>query len=174
MRASGTTITEDYRALNAELHRTRKDYGRRGGRHASRVLQLLKKFNASSVLDYGAGKGGLAKALPGVDVREYDPAIPGKDMPPEPADILVCTDVLEHIEPDCLDDVLSELARLTLKVGHVVVATQPDQTKLLPDGRNPHLIVQPAEWWKARLKPHFRVREDDKCAKSVTFTVFPR
>lgn len=169
-----TTITEDYRALNAELHRTRADYGRRGGRHAARVLKLLKTFDATSVLDYGSGKGGLAMALPNVDVREYDPAIPGKDAPPEPADILVCTDVLEHVEPGCLDDVLSELARLTLKVAHVVVATQPDQTKLLPDGRNPHLIIEGAGWWRERLRPYFRVRQDDKCAKSVTFTVFPR
>lgn len=169
-----TTITEDYRALNAELHRTRKDYGRRGGRHAARVLKLLKRFNASTVLDYGAGKGGLKAALPDVDVREYDPAIPGKDTPPEPADILVCTDVLEHIEPECLDDVLAELARLTRKVGHLVIAIQPDQTKLLPDGRNPHLIVERPGWWREKLRPHFRVRQDDNCAKSVTFTVFPR
>lgn len=169
-----TTITEDYRALNAELHRTRKDYGRRGGRHAARVLKLLKRFDAATVLDWGAGKGGLAKALPDVDVREYDPAIPGKDTPPAPAEILVCTDVLEHVEPACLDDVLAELARLTLKVAHVVIATQPDQTKLLPDGRNPHLIVQDAGWWRERLRPYFRVRQDDKCSKNVTFTLFPR
>lgn len=169
-----TTITEGYRALNAELHRTRADYGRRGGRHAKRVLKLLKKLNASTVLDWGCGKGGLKAALPDVDVREYDPAIPGKDAPPDPADVIVCTDVLEHIEPGCLDNVLRDLARLTLKVGHVVVATQPDHTKLLPDGRNPHLIVQPAGWWREKLRPYFRVRQDGKCSKNVTFTVFPR
>lgn len=167
-------ITPEYAALNAELHRTRRDYGRRGGRHAARVLQLLREFNATTVLDFGCGKGGLKAALPNVDIREYDPAIPGKDTPPEPAHILVCTDVLEHIEPDCLDDVLSELARLTLKVGHLVIATQPDQTKLLPDGRNPHLIVQPATWWKDRLSQHFRVRLDDEGRKSATFTVWPK
>jgi 2-polyprenyl-3-methyl-5-hydroxy-6-metoxy-1,4-benzoquinol methylase len=173
-----TTITEDYRALNAELHRTRPDYGRRGHRHADRVVRLVVRFDAASVLDFGCGKGTLAPALrarlPKIDVREYDPAIPGKDANPEPADILVCCDVLEHIEPDCLDDVLAELARLTLKVGHLVIATQPDQTKLLPDGRNPHLIVQPASWWRERLRPYFRVRQDDKSAKNVTFTVFKR
>jgi len=168
-----TLITEDYRALNAELHRTRRDYGRRGGRHAARVLRLLERFEAATVLDFGCGKGGLKKALPGVDVREYDPAIPGKDSAPEPADILVCTDVLEHIEPECLDDVLAELARLTRKVGHIVIAIQPDQTKLLPDGRNPHLIVERPGWWRTKLRPYFRIRQDDKCAKSVTFTVFP-
>lgn len=167
-------ITPEYAALNAELHRTRKDYGRRGGRHAARVLQLLKKFNAATVLDFGCGKGGLKAALPNVDVREYDPGIPGKDTLPAPADILVCTDVLEHIEPDCLDDVLAELARLTLKVGHFVIATQPDQTKLLPDGRNPHLIVQPAGWWREKLRPYFRVRLDDEGKKSATFTVWPK
>lgn len=169
-----TTITEDYRALNAELHRTRPDYGRRGGRHAARVLELLRKLKASSVLDYGAGKGGLKAALPYVDVREYDPAIPGKDVPPGPADILVCTDVLEHCEPECLDEVLRDLARLTIKVGYLVIATRPDQTKLLPDGRNPHLVVKDAVWWKERLRKYFRVRLDHVGKKSATFTVFHR
>lgn len=173
-----TTITEEYRALNAELHRSRADYGRRGHRHAGRVMELLRKTGSTSVLDWACGKGTLAPALreSGVtaDVREYDPAIPGKDTPPEPAHILVCTDVLEHIEPDCLDDVLSELARLTLKIGHIVIATQPDRTKLLPDGRNPHLIVQTASWWKDRLSQYFSVRLDDEGKKSATFTVWPK
>lgn len=173
-----TTITEDYRALNAELHRTRADYGRRGYRHADRVIKLIKHFEATSVLDWACGKGTLAPALRErgvtIPIGEYDPGMPGKDTPPEPADVLVCTDALEHIEPECLDDVLAEITRLTLKVGHLVIATQPDRTKLLPDGRNPHLIVQPAGWWRERLRPYFRVRQDDKCAKSVTFTVWPR
>lgn len=166
-------ITEEYRALNAELHRNRADYGRRGGRHAGRVLELLRKHGARTVLDFGCGKGGLAAALPTVDVREYDPAIPGKDEPPSPADILVCTDVLEHVEPDLLDNVLADLKRLTLKAGHIVIATRPDQTKLLPDGRNPHLIVEPADWWETRLSQYFRVRREAACSKSVTFTVLP-
>lgn len=171
-------ITPEYAALNAELHQQRPDYGRRGYRHADRVVQMIRKTGSRSVLDWACGKGTLAPALRDrgvtIDIREYDPAIPGKDGPPEPADILVCTDALEHIEPDCLDDVLAELARLTLKVGHFVIATQPDQTKLLPDGRNPHLIVQSASWWQDRLSQHFRVRLDDEGKKSATFTVWPK
>ena len=176
--ASRMIITPEYAALNAEMHRQRSDFGRRGHRHADRVINLIRKLGASSVLDFGCGKGTLAPALRdrGVtaDIREFDPGVPGKDTTPEPADILVCTDVLEHIEPDFLDDVISELSRLTLKVGHIVIATQPDQTKLLPDGRNPHLIVQDAQWWRAKLREHFRVRLDHVGKKSATFTVFPK
>ena len=40
------------------------------------------------------------------EIKEYDPAIPGKDSLPEPADIVVCSDVLEHIEPNYLLNVL--------------------------------------------------------------------
>ncbi len=82
-------------------------------------------------------KGLLAK---GIDVvtSEYDPAVAGKDLPPEPADLVVCTDVLEHIEPDCLDDVLSDLARLTKKVLLVNISTRP-AVKVLADGsQRPH------------------------------------
>jgi hypothetical protein len=171
-------ITPEYAALNAELHRQRPDFGRRGHRHADRVIKLIRHFDATSVLDFGAGKGTLAPALRArgvtIDIREFDPGVPGKDSTPEPADIIVCCDVLEHVEPELVEDVLAELRRLTLKVAHIVIATQPDQTKLLPDGRNPHLIVKPAGWWRTKLRPYFRIRQDDKCAKSVTFTVFPR
>lgn len=44
-----TTISPEYAALNAELHRTRKDYGRRGGRHAGTPAALRKPGVASLV-----------------------------------------------------------------------------------------------------------------------------
>lgn len=166
-------ISEAYRALNAKLHQQRADYGCRGGRHAERVRELLRAHRANSVLDYGAGKGGLKAALPNIDVREYDPAIPGKDRPPQPADILVCTDVLEHVEPECIADVLKQLASLTIKAGHIVVATKPDGSKKLPDGRDPHLIVESPEWWERKLSDHFRVRCEAVGKRDVTFTVWP-
>ena len=106
-----------------------------------------------SVLDYGSGKGYLGKELP-FPIWEYDPAIPGKDQSPRPADLVVCTDVLEHIEPEKLIHVLRDLSRCVLKVGYFVIHTGPSG-KVLADGRNSHLIQQPPEWWRMKLKKHF-------------------
>ena len=87
---------------------------------------------------------------------EYDPAIVGKDQEPEPADLVVCTDVLEHIEPDYLDEVLLHLRTKVKKRLFFAISLRP-AGKTLADGRNAHLIVESAEWWLDRLSPYFRV-----------------
>jgi len=138
------------------LHRSPRGYGGRGDKWAGVVLQLAMEYQVTSILDYGCGEGSLAKALrsqpvPGMRIDEYDPAIPGKDHPPEFADLVVCTDVLEHIEPDRLNSVLQHLRMLTRKALWVVISTK-DSNKTLSDGRNAHLIIRPRTWWKKKLR----------------------
>ena len=82
--------------------------------------------------------------------QDYDPAIPGKDAPPGPADLVVCTDVLEHVEPEHLDAVLDDLQRLAKKSLFLLIATRP-ASKALPDGRNAHLTIEPPKWWIPKL-----------------------
>ena len=64
----------------------------------------------------------LSNALTGFDVRNYDPCIPEYATPPSPAELVVCTDVLEHIEPDKLDAVLNDIIRLSSKGAFLVAA----------------------------------------------------
>jgi len=146
-------ISDEYRHANAEMHAQKAHYGSNGHRNAKVVRDLLAMHQCATVLDYGCGKGTLAAALRTVDVEvnEYDPAIPGKDHAPFPADLVACTDVLEHIEPECLGEVLDDLRRLTRKVLFVAVHTGP-AAKTLPDGRNAHLIQQPPSWWLPQLQ----------------------
>lgn len=153
-------ITDQYRQQNAELHRRREDYGTNGHRHAGLVRELAAKVGAKTVLDYGCGKGTLADALEDSDlaVREYDPAVPGKDQPPVRSDIVACTDVLEHIEPECLDLVLDDIAALTAKAALLVVHTGPAK-KFLPDGRNAHLTQQPPNWWLRKLADRMQIMQ---------------
>jgi hypothetical protein len=154
-------ISSEYRELNRKLHADNLAYGVGGGRHAETVLKLAniiaKKTKFVSVLDYGCGRGYLAKALP-FPIAEYDPAIPGKDESPKPADLLVCTDVLEHIEPEKLDFVLDDIRRCTKQIAFLVIYTEPS-TKLLADGRNSHLIIEGESFWKSRLGKFFVVPE---------------
>ena len=143
-------ISPEYAALNAELHQRKPGYGSKGKMWAPRVRELARKVGAATILDYGSGKGSLARVLDDLDVREYDPAVPGKDAAPEPADLVVCTDVLEHVEPGCLDAVIAHIASLAIKAALVAVACRPGKRELL-DGRPDHLIVEPPEWWRNRL-----------------------
>lgn len=149
------TITSDYAKLNRELHERNWDYGGHGYRYAPVVKKLVEAMKPKSVLDYGCGKGGLGRALD-FPIWEYDPAIPGKELPPRAADLVVCTDVLEHIEPERLADVLADIRRCTKRVAYIVIHTGPSG-KSLADGRNAHLIQQGAEWWQRELEKFFTV-----------------
>jgi 2-polyprenyl-3-methyl-5-hydroxy-6-metoxy-1,4-benzoquinol methylase len=118
----------------------------------------VRSTGSRSILDYGCGKGNLAVAMPDLAIREYDPAIAGKDGEPEPADLVICTDVLEHIEPNYLDDVLDHIRSVTAKFAFLNIATRP-AVKTLPDGRNTHLIIRPQDWWRSRIEKFFEITE---------------
>jgi hypothetical protein len=163
-------ITPEYTALNAALHAS-ADFGSGGEKWAPFVNELIGEYACDDVLDYGCGKGKLRNALR-IGIKEYDPAIPGKDDEPEAADLVVCTDVLEHIEPECLNGVLDHLRRLTKKVALLNIATSP-AFKTLSDGRNAHLIVETAEWWKERLSLYFNVQRWDVAEHGVLVVARP-
>lgn len=149
-------ISPEYKALNIDLH-AGGSYGHSGQKWAEHVTDLVRRYNAQSVLDYGCGQGTLAKAVD-VIIREFDPAIAGKESPPLPVDLVVCTDVLEHIEPECLDEVLAHLYSLSRVACFVVVSTRPAR-KILADGRNAHLIIEDDDFWRRRLEELFVIRE---------------
>lgn len=151
-------ITESYRELNKLLHKASPMFGTSGKRYAGITRQLMDDYESSDVLDYGCGKRTLEATL-GFPIANYDPCIPALSARPDPHDIVVCTDVLEHIEPDCLDEVLADIRRCTKKVAFLLVATGP-AIKYLSDGRNAHLIQQPYGWWKASFdQAGFNVRQ---------------
>jgi hypothetical protein len=147
-------ISPDYKKLNQALH-SKGDYGITGSKWAGQVASLCELVGTKDILDYGCGQRSLEKAL-GFPIRNYDPCIEGLDAPPQPAKIVTCTDVLEHIEPEYLDAVLDDLKRLTLNVGFFAIANRPAR-KTLPDGRNAHLIQEGPRWWLPRLCERFEI-----------------
>lgn len=151
-------ISDGYREQQRELHE-RPDYGVASVGFAPAVAALIRELGARSVTDYGAGKQRLHGALSDlgvtVDYRPYDPAFP-EYGPARDADLVCCIDVLEHIEPECLDAVLGDLARITRVAGLFTIHTGPAR-KVLADGRNAHLIQQSEAWWIDKLRPLFRV-----------------
>ncbi|MBX3645041.1 MAG: class I SAM-dependent methyltransferase [Rubrivivax sp.] len=149
-------ISDDYRTLNRELHRSSAAYGTSGRQWAPLVRHLVKRHGLSDVLDYGCGKQTLAKALPDIKVWGYDPAFEDLAALPAPADLVVCGDVLEHVEPEHLEAVFDDLVRCTRRLAFLVVATRPAR-KQLADGRNAHLSLMPASRWLSYILPRFDV-----------------
>jgi FkbM family methyltransferase len=165
-------ISPEYLELNKQLHAENPAYGISGSKRAEVVRKLVASVKPASVLDYGCGKGTLATSL-SFPIWEYDPAIPGKDAPPRPADLVICADVLEHVEPEFLEAVLLDLARCTQKVCYVVINTCP-AIKTLADGRNAHLLQKPMMWWEGMIGRYFDIAKAEQNESELTMVLGPK
>jgi hypothetical protein len=168
-------MQEDYGKLYTELH-ARKDGkyfpGRgRGPEADAAILQLVQSYDAYRVLDYGSGKGkqytgdkplhqrwGL-----GIAPVCYDVGVPELARRPDGKfDGVICTDMMEHIAESDVDEVLKDIFSFVEDFGfaffHISTRPSGNRGKNLSDGRDPHLTVKPAEWWRAKLKAFERDR----------------
>ena len=154
-------ITDTYKNIQQNMHAT-GDYGVVAGmKYGPLVTQLIDKLEIDAVLDYGCGsKLSLRDSMSpkrNITYQAYDPCVPEYAAPPEPSEMVVCVDVMEHIEPECLDDVLDHLVELVQVVLFVSVNTGA-ALKTLEDGRNAHLIQQPMEWWLPKFWERFVIQ----------------
>lgn len=117
---------------------------------------LCEKIKVRDILDYGCGKQNLKTALPDHDVTGYDPCIEGRDGRPAPHSFVYCGDVLEHVEPDCVDAVLTDIKDLTQHAALLVTNSEP-AVKVLSDGRNAHLVQKPMWWWSEKISNKFKI-----------------
>lgn len=148
------TISEEYIKQLQQLHNEKATFGDAKGLKS--IERWIDDFDPQSIIDYGCGKGGIVLALkeqyPAINTVGYDPGMPEFNTKPKKQfDMLISTDVLEHIEPVFLDSVLKEINDYFTKCAFLIIATSPAK-KSLPDGRNAHLIVEPPEWWKNKIE----------------------
>lgn len=148
-------ISDEYCELNRKLHAQPRGFGNSGRKHAAEITAVCAAMRIHTILDYGCGAGTLKKTLhhgtSSLHVSEYDPAIAGKEVLPRQAELVVCTDVLEHVEPEKLDLVLHHILWTAKRAAFLVIATAASSKKL-EDGRNAHLIVESPQWWITRLQ----------------------
>jgi len=146
-------INEKYKN---DLFEFRKEGAFNNSREAYKIVaRFLKRFRPKTVLDFGCGSGDLCKIVsekhPNIEIRGYDPGNPAFCIfPDEKFDAVISTDVLEHIEPEYLDQTLCELSRSANNYAFFRIACYPAR-KTLPDGRNAHLIVEPPDWWREKI-----------------------
>ena len=133
------------------------------------VADLAQIDRATAILDYGCGPGrGLSKFLD-VPVVDYDPGVPGIDVPPETHfDIVVANHVLENVEQTCVEAVLAHLQRLTRKVLFFAVSCNPS-IKQFADGTPVPRFARDSEWWLAKLESLFTTIEvfDNSAAELI-------
>lgn len=116
----------------------------------------MEKWKPTSAIDYGCGKGVILEHLrtkyANTSWYGYDPAVVGMEsISKSEFDCVFSNDVLEHIEPDCLTDVLQHIDKLANKYIWLRIDTLPAR-KFFDDGRNAHLIIQDKDWWLENIQ----------------------
>lgn len=153
-------ISPEYLIEQEALHAA-GGYGTASINYAALVTQIIDKLEITHLLDYGCGsQTNLYKHIrpkQKLTYQAYDPCVEEFAGDPVPAQFVCCIDVLEHIEPDYLENVLDHLASLTEAVCFLTIHTGP-AFKKLSDGRNAHLIQQPMEWWLPKIMERFTLQ----------------
>ena len=144
-------ISDEYRTILEEYHEKAKGWGMNASqKRIPFITKIVKRHGTKNILDYGAGKATLNDALP-YHVTSYEPGIPKFAAMPEPHDIVVSFGAIEHVEPECIDNVLKHICELTKIRAYLDIGTLPSK-HVLPDGRKAHLIVENEIWWIDRLE----------------------
>lgn len=139
--------------------------GRSLAPQAARIKKLVERTGASTVLDYGSGKGTQYDPKPlrvvgegewegiidywGVDeVVCFDPAYkPYSTLPTGTFDGVISTDVLEHCPESDVAWIVDEMFGFATKFVFATAACYP-ANKRLPNGENAHCTIRPTDWWQ--------------------------
>ena len=127
-------------------------------RHVPYIARVVNEYRVDTVLDYGCGKATFwnwdyRNAILGpdkvVDVTLYDPAVEEYDKLPsgDRFDLVVCTDVLEHLHPDDSERIVERLVMLTRKHLFCSIGLTPAK-KRFKDGTNLHTNLRTREYWE--------------------------
>lgn len=144
---------EELRVIHADRKRT-KGFGGKS-KNLGKFNKYIEEWQPTSVIDYGCGKGGILSDLQTkyrhIKFQGYDPAVLMFSNLPTQADCVFSNDVLEHIEPDYLNEVLEHINSLSTMYVWLRIDTMPAR-KRLSDGRNAHLILEDQKWWTEQVR----------------------
>jgi len=117
--------------------------------------RYMSLWQPQTVLDYGCGKGVMLahfrEIYPEVKFTGYDPAMHMfNERPAKQFECVFSCDVLEHVEPEYIDQVLQDIHTYASNFVWLRIDTMPARKKL-SDGRNAHLIIQNQDWWLEKI-----------------------
>jgi len=134
-----------------------------------------------TAFDFGCGRGHVLNALAsrnievtGVDFSS-EPERPGKvkfvkgdirtvDLG-QKADLVVCHDVLEHIEKRHIEEVVANLAKHAEGFISLAIANHSD----IWNGKELHLIREEIDWWADLLERHFEILEAEERLNNILY-----
>lgn len=142
---------DQYRQIHAGA------YGTTAYLYFDKIAKEAISLKPRSILDYGCGRGDLVAHFWKDGERriaKYDPAIPQfKEMPEGDFDLVLCTDVMEHILIADVDRVFGEIKKKSRNV-IFTISLRPARARL-PDGRNAHVTLLSDREWMRWIKEAF-------------------
>ena len=142
---------ERYIDLHRELHESPTKFtGKSLRAWIEEIDQLMITHDCKNILDYGCGKARFWPAHWLEKIQGYDPAVENFSEEPRPADMVVCTDVMEHIPESSIDDTLKHINSLSNKWIFFVIDTKK-AIKKFKNGENCHVTIKPPIWWQTKL-----------------------
>lgn len=140
--APGEQLADHFLSLAKPLpHQVAYDFGCGTGRGAARIAKRCR------VIGFDFADNCLDESVKGAfEFRQHDLTRP-VDLPV--ADFGYCTDVLEHIPPEDVRDVLKNIVLAARRV-YLNISTVQDALGALI-GETLHLTVKPMGWWREQL-----------------------
>ena len=162
MKPSEERISPEYLKTQEEMHiglHKTMQYGSIATTIFPRLIEpIVRTSESKSVFDYGCGKQFLKEPIEkmGVEYAGYDPAVKKYstlDLSKK-YDMVMCIDVMEHVEEQYHDIVLQDIAKLSKK--YVLLTITPiEAKKVLSDGRNAHICIAGPSYWLPKICKYF-------------------
>lgn len=127
------------------------------------IRKVVKEYGVQTVLDFGSGAGDAYRSphkihhewgLRRASVFLHDPSFREHEaLPPAGKlfDLVVCSDVLEHIPEAEVDTFINTLFGYARKVVWASVCCRPARKTFPGTETNLHVTVQPLDWWAAKF-----------------------
>ena len=170
-----TQPSEDYYELINSYKKLHKEKGKFQGISliplVPTLMNITKENNCKTLLDYGCGKAVpyMKKKCTELGIRKpiqelcnldsfdlYDPAYPKYNkLYNKKYDIVICTDVMEHIAEQDIDYVLTEILSHSKKTVFLNISCQPALKHFKEGkfkGQNVHVSVFDGHWWSDKIK----------------------
>jgi hypothetical protein len=166
-------ISDYYKNQIRGLHESKSTWGNGPRGHILRICKWVYENKVRDLLDYGCGKGKNMPFILPVKITNYDPGVAEWESDPKVCEHLMCLDVLEHIEPMYIGDVLEHISSKFTKSAMLTIALTPSKD-ILPDGKNAHILLRPSSWWVDTLEAYVTLQSMEFNTSSITVFVTPK
>ena len=129
--------------------------------NADQVGKFIRRLHAQTVLDYGTGAGDAYRSphkiyktwgLPISSITLYDPSFKRHEKKPDRRfDVVVCSDVLEHITEDEVPRFIADLFNHAKLGVWASVCCRPAKKVFPGTDINLHCTIKPMEWWREQF-----------------------